>query len=102
MKIIPMKETKADKAVRRAAMENSGQRLLDAIEGIEDIDEKILALSDDKKARFAGLKSDGYDTKAVRRVIKRRAMSPEAFSAAQELDAVVDTYLAAIGAVDEA
>ena len=98
MKIIPMKETKDDKAVRRAAMENSGQRLLDAIECIEDIDEKIAALSDDKKSRFAMLKSDGYDTKAVRRVIKRRAMSPEALSAAQELDAVVDVYLAALGA----
>jgi uncharacterized protein (UPF0335 family) len=99
-KVIPLKETADDKAVRRAAMENSGKRLLEIIVGVEGIIEKEQALADEKKARFAAAKSDGCDTKAMRKVIKRRAMDEAAISAMHELDAVVDTYLAALAEAD--
>lgn len=45
-KVIPLKETADDKAVRRAAMENSGKRLLEIILGVEGIIEKEQALAE--------------------------------------------------------
>lgn len=100
-RVVPLKETPADKLVRRAAMQNSGQRLLEIITGIEELNERAAQIADDKKLRFAGAKSDGYDTKAIREVIRRRAQDDSAIAARRELEAVVDTYLAALEVVDE-
>lgn len=92
----PMKETEADKAVTAAALENSGQRLAEYVEGIEDILERMAELKDQMATKYAGLKSEGFDKKAVKAVIRRRAMTPEQIAAQGELGMIADTYLQAL------
>lgn len=95
-----MKETPADEAVRTRVLENSGRRLLEIVEGLEDLADRIGTLREDVKSRLAAAKSEGYSTGAIRQVLRRRAATPEALAAAAELDAVVDTYLSALGVAE--
>jgi uncharacterized protein (UPF0335 family) len=101
-KAIPMKETAGDKAVRRAAMENSGRRLLDLILSIEVKDDVAAHIADERKQKFAEAKADGYDGKALRKVLKLRRESGAQAAARGELDLVVETYLTAIEEANEA
>lgn len=97
-----MKETQADKAVRARVLENSGKRLLEIVEGVEELDERIATLKEDRKTRFANAKGEGYSVGAIKAVIKRRAASPEAIAAAKELDDTASLYLEAIGDAESA
>lgn len=95
-----MKETPADEAVRGRVLENSGKRLLEIVEGLEELADRIGALREDMKTRLGAAKSDGYSTAAIRALLKKRVASPEAVAAQAELALVVDTYEAALGAVE--
>lgn len=96
----PMKETEADKAVTAAALENSGQKLADHIEGIEDILDRMAELKEQMATKYAGAKSDGFDKKAIKAVIRRRAMTPEQLKAQGELSLVVTLYETALQSLD--
>lgn len=91
-----MKETAEDKAVTKAALENAGATLLKHIEGVEE----VLAYIADKKVlladRYNAAKADGYDRKAVKAVVRRRAMTPDQKKAQGEFDLVVTTYEVAL------
>lgn len=91
-----MKETEADKAVTRAALENAGVALLAIVEELEDLAERMADLKDAAAAKLSAAKAQGYDVKAVRAVLKQRAKTPEALKAQEELGLVADTYLAAL------
>jgi uncharacterized protein (UPF0335 family) len=95
-----MKETAADKAVRRAALENSGVKLLAHVEGIEEVLDRIGELKDQLAAKYGAAKSEGFDKKAVKAVVRKRAMTPEAIAAQAELALVVDTYMQALEVVE--
>jgi uncharacterized protein (UPF0335 family) len=92
-----LKETLADKAVRACVLENAGKRLLEIVNGVEDLDERIGTLREDRRTRLANAKGEGYSVAAIKAVIKRRAASPEAIAAAEELDEVTSLYIVAIG-----
>ncbi|QPC87395.1 DUF2312 domain-containing protein [Mesorhizobium sp. NBSH29] len=64
------------------------------IERVERVQEDIDALSDDRKEIFAEMKAMGFDTKAVRAVIKLRKMDE---AERQEAEAILDLYKAALG-----
>lgn len=64
------------------------------IERVESVQEDIDALSDDRKQIFAEAKAMGFDTKALRTIIKLRKMDP---AERQEAEAVLDLYKAALG-----
>lgn len=66
------------------------------IERIERVNEDIDALSDDRKEIFAEAKAMGFDTKAIRTLIKLRKMDQ---AERQEAEAVLDLYKAALGMV---
>lgn len=64
------------------------------IERIERVQEDIDALTDDRKEIYAECKAMGFDTKAVRTIIKLRKMQE---GERQEAEAILDRYKAALG-----
>lgn len=64
------------------------------VERIERLEEEKKAISDDVKDVFAEAKSRGYDTKAIRKIVQIRRKKKEEY---QEEEAILDTYLAALG-----
>lgn len=61
---------------------------------VENINEQIKSFNDDKRDIFAEAKSQGYDVKALKIVIQRRAKDPDELS---ELQGIVETYENALG-----
>ena len=66
------------------------------VERIETINEEIKGLSDDRTDIFSEAKGNGFDTKALRKIIALRKLSSE--DRAQQ-DAILETYMNALGMV---
>lgn len=64
------------------------------IERIERLNEEKKGIQDDIRDVYAEAKAHGYDTKIVRAVIRLRAMETHD---RQEYQAVLDTYMSALG-----
>lgn len=77
----------------------SGEKLRSYVERLERIAEDEQAVKDDKKVVFAEAKSDGFDNRYIKAVIKLRAVSP---SERQEHEAMMEMYQAAMGMSSEA
>ncbi len=75
----------------------SAEQLRLFIERIETLAEEKQGIADDMKDVFSVAKGSGYDTKAMRAVIKLRKMER---AARQEAEAILDTYKTALGLVD--
>jgi uncharacterized protein (UPF0335 family) len=75
----------------------SSEQLRLFIERIETLEEEKQATAADIRDTFAEAKGSGYDVKAMRAVIKLRAMEK---SARQEADALLETYRVALGLAD--
>lgn len=66
------------------------------IERIERVEEEIAAYQDDRKEIFAEAKAVGFDTKAIRTLVRLR--KKDAAERAEE-EAILDLYMAALGMV---
>jgi uncharacterized protein (UPF0335 family) len=75
-----------------AAVSNDQLRLF--MERIERLDEEKKGISDDMRDVFSEAKSQGYDTKIMRQILKLRKMSQDD---RQEMEALLDTYKSALG-----
>ena len=64
------------------------------IERIERLEEEKKGISDDIKDVYAESKSNGYDTKTMRAIVRLRRMEAHA---RQEADALLETYRQALG-----
>jgi uncharacterized protein (UPF0335 family) len=64
------------------------------IERIERLEEEKKGMADDIRDVYAEAKSQGYDTKTMRAVIKLRKMEK---NARDEAEYLLDTYKAALG-----
>lgn len=73
---------------------NTHDALKSFVQRIERVNEEIKGMNDDKRDIFTEAKSQGFDVKALKIVIQRRAKDPDELS---ELQAVVETYEAALG-----
>jgi uncharacterized protein (UPF0335 family) len=73
---------------------NSNQQLKSIVERVENVNEQIKGLTDDRGDIFKEAKGNGFDVKALRTIIRLRAMNPDDI-AAQE--AILDTYKSALG-----
>lgn len=88
------------KALRPDAGEDSGPQTIAAgqlrafIERIERLEEEKAAIGDDIKEAFAEAKGTGFDTKAIRTLVKLRKMDQ---ASRQEAEAILDLYKAALG-----
>lgn len=64
------------------------------IERIERLEEEKKAIADDIRAVYAEAKSEGYDAKTMRTIVRLRAMDR---GDRQEMEALLETYKAALG-----
>jgi uncharacterized protein (UPF0335 family) len=64
------------------------------IERIERLEEEKAALSNDIKEVYAEAKGNGFDTKAIRKVIRIRKMDA---TEREEQDALLELYMSALG-----
>lgn len=64
------------------------------IERIERLEEEKKTIADDIKEVYAELKGNGFDTKAVRTIVRLRKKDQ---SERQEEEAMIDLYKAALG-----
>jgi uncharacterized protein (UPF0335 family) len=67
------------------------------IERIERLEEEKKGISDDIKDVYLEAKATGYDPKIMRQIIRLRKMQPHD---RQEMQAVLETYLSALGMED--
>jgi len=70
------------------------EELRQLVERVERLQEEKQAIADDIKDVFAEARSRGFDVKAMRGVIRLRAMDQ---SKRQEAEAVLETYKSALG-----
>ena len=75
----------------------AGERLRSFIPRIERLEEEKKTISDDIRDVFAEAKSNGFDPKIMRQVLKIRKMET---AERQENDALLETYLAALGMLE--
>ena len=66
-------------------------------ERIERLDEEAKALNDDRKDVYGEAKGEGFDVKILKRVIAIRRQDKDQ---RMEEEAILDTYLAALGMID--
>jgi uncharacterized protein (UPF0335 family) len=64
------------------------------IERVENVNDGIARLTEDRKEIFAEIKGAGYDAATVRTIIKRRAMDPDK---RYTVDQLLDLYMTALG-----
>ena len=64
------------------------------VERVERLEEEKKGISDDIKDVYLEAKSQGYDTKTLRAIVRLRKMEK---NARDEADALLETYRAAIG-----
>lgn len=79
------------------AKSNSGAQIKSIVERVENLNEQKAALASDVKDIFAEAKSNGFDTKALRTLIKLRAIDPSKRKAEAEM---LDVYMHAIGMLE--
>lgn len=75
-----------------ADSEDDRLRLL--IERIERLEEEKKGIGDDIKDVYSEAKATGYDAKIMRKIIALRKMKPDD---RREMDAVLETYMNALG-----
>lgn len=73
---------------------NAGAVLQSFVERVERINEEIKASQEDRKEVFSEAASQGFDVKAMKRVIRERAMDRDELD---EFEALVQTYWGALG-----
>ena len=81
-------------AETNASMTPTGQRLRAYIDRLERLDEDKKAVMEDMKEVFGEAKGDGFDVKAIRKIIALR--KKDADDRAEE-EAILETYMAALG-----
>ena len=75
-------------------VENNDDRLRLLIERIERLEEEKKGISDDIRDVYGEGKATGYDAKLMRQIIRLRKMKPDDRA---EMEAILDTYKAALG-----
>ena len=69
-------------------------QLKSIIERVERLEEDKAAIGSDIKDVYAEAKGNGYDVKALRRIVSLRKQDPDKRA---EQEAILDTYLHALG-----
>jgi len=77
---------------------DSAQQLRSFVERVERIEEEISALNADKSEIYKEARGNGFDVKALRKVVAQRKLDP---SEREERDALFDLYWSAIHGSDE-
>jgi len=73
---------------------NSSQQLKSIVERVERLGMEIKGLQSDQKDIFAEAKSQGWDVKALRMILRMRQQDPDERA---QFEALLDTYKASLG-----
>lgn len=73
---------------------NANAQLRSVVERIEKLEEDKKAITEDIKEIYSEAKSNGYDVKALRAIIKMRKQDKDERA---EHEAILETYMAALG-----
>lgn len=76
----------------------AADQLKSIVQRVEKLEEEKAAVAADIKEVYAEAKSNGFDTKAIREIIKLRKIDP---SDRDEQELILDTYKRALGMVAE-
>lgn len=76
---------------------NAAQVFIRRVDEISEKLNEIADLQDDVKALKKELKDDGYDAKAINKVLRELRMGADKMAAQLELELVLDTYRQAVG-----
>ena len=74
--------------------EATDDRLRLLIERVERLEEEKKGIADDIRDVYAEAKAVGYDVKIMRQIVRLRKMEPDDRA---EMEAILDTYKAALG-----
>jgi uncharacterized protein (UPF0335 family) len=74
----------------------AADQLRSFVERIERIEEEIKGLNEDKRDIYSEAKGNGFDTKVLKKLI---AMRRRDYAERQEEDAILETYMQALGMV---
>ncbi len=85
-----------DPPLSDAAAGFAKEQLKSFIERIERLEEEKKTIADDIKDVFAEAKGTGFDTKALRAILRRRKADPDQIA---EHEAIVDLYMQALGMI---
>jgi uncharacterized protein (UPF0335 family) len=88
------KKKKADDGEGNSIGGIAGEALRQVIERIERLEEEKQTLQGDIKDVYAQAKSQGFDTKIIRQIIRLRKMEDQE---REEIEQLLDLYKAAIG-----
>ena len=80
-----------------AATRFAKDQLKAIVERIERLEEEKKTLSDDIKDVYAEAKGNGYEVKALRRVIRLRRLDGPQKAAHEEVETILETYMQALG-----
>lgn len=75
-------------------IEVSADQLRLFIERVERMEEEKSGIADDIRDTYSEMKSQGYDAKIVRQIVKLRKMPNDD---RREMEAILDTYKSALG-----
>lgn len=75
---------------------NSGAQLRSIVERIETLDGEIKERRDDQKEIYTEAKSNGYDVKALRTIVRLRKMDANDRA---EAETILETYMHALGMI---
>jgi uncharacterized protein (UPF0335 family) len=67
------------------------------VERIERLEEEKKTISDDIRDVYSEAKGNGYDVKALRRVVRMRRMDGPQKAAEAEVETITETYMQALG-----
>lgn len=76
---------------------NAKEQLKSIVERIERLEEEKKSLADDIRDVYAEAKGNGYETKALRRVVRIRRMDASQKAAHDEVETITETYMASLG-----
>lgn len=67
------------------------------VERIERLEEDKKTISDDIRDVYAEAKGNGYEVKALRRIVRLRRLDGPQRAAHDEVESIVETYMQALG-----
>lgn len=76
--------------------DNTKEQLRSIVERIENLDGQIVELRSDQKDIYSEAKGNGYDVKALRKIVQLRKMDA---ATRQEQEAILETYMHALNMV---
>lgn len=80
-----------------SAGDNVKNQLASIVERIERLEQEKKATADDIRNVYAEAKGNGFETKALRRIVRLRAMDQSQKAAHEEVENILEVYMHALG-----